>query len=460
MNNQQTLSILDAHYFSDVAAVDDFCRRCSFRDVVNLAEGIAHSIRDSAQPVQQSSAQSGIDKANFLPSSSFRGSSGCELWDCRSRKVHLLARYAALYCDNVIVPVDFEGACQETRDAFHPMTRASIASRLSEIVALRPLIETGIVALVPEKLYFCEAHWQEAVPEHQRILKTAEKLARANVGKFTVSYEPQMVEGHHAGMLNFRGPEDYLEHGQMSRFISPPPSWLPKRLSSGKIQLSRELIRKKRVVVPLFQDIANDALLHAYFGPLFNARYVTDNGGEAEFFQVLNARDRLGMRSAELCARLTHVVPMFQDVPLHAVLKLRRDEPEAFESYRSTLTKIVRDHVRDGKGVSSSEAKDIYLDLLKPELNALETTAKNLRRARMKESVLKVAAASTVVGLAVYGGLPSTQLLDFIKTVGGISVAKDLAEILGALQKNPTAVRNHNLYFMLRVKQAKHSHND
>jgi hypothetical protein len=79
--------------------------------------------------------------------------------------------------------------------------------------------------------------------------------------------------------------------------------------------------------------------------------------------------------------------------------------------------------------------------------------AKNIRRDQLKRGLLKVAAASVVVGLGLYSGILPSQLADLCKTIGGFSVAKDLAETFGAIERNPKEIRNHNLYFLLRLQQ-------
>jgi hypothetical protein len=46
------------------------------------------------------------------------------------------------------------------------------------------------------------------------------------------------------------------------------------------------------------------------------------------------------------------------------------------------------------------------------------------------------------------------HLVDLIKAVGGVNVAKDLADAFNSLESNPPEVRNSNLYFVLRLKQS------
>src|SRR5713101_91390 len=78
-----------------------------FNSSVRLLEllwGDLYSSISSAGDVREMGFDTSIDAYNFLAGSSIRGDSGCFHWRCRLKKARLLARYAALYCDRVIVP--------------------------------------------------------------------------------------------------------------------------------------------------------------------------------------------------------------------------------------------------------------------------------------------------------------------------------------------------------------------
>jgi hypothetical protein len=317
---------------------------------------------------------------------------------------------------------------------------------------LRPLLEAGLAVLVPDELHFCRQHWSEAVPEYQGILGAARNLARANARRFSISYYPPRSPMG-SPSLHYEGPEEYLEHGQIRRVLDSIPKWLPKGKATQPIKLNQRTIKEHDLVLRVFMQIANDALLQGYFGTAFNARYLTDSSGEAEFFKLLYKRDALGLRTATLCAHLSHSVPLMSDIPIDTILKMRRLEPEAFENYKSAITGIVKQYAAKNKPVTGNEAKEIYLDLLKPQLDGLLVQTKNIRRAQLKKGLLKVAATSVVIGVGIYSGILPSQLADLCKAIGGFSVAKDLAETLGAIERNPGEIRNHNLYFLLRLKQ-------
>ena len=58
-----------------------------------------------------------------------------------------------------------------------------------------------------------------------------------------------------------------------------------------------------------------------------------------------------------------------------------------------------------------------------------------------------------MIALGASTGIVPAHLLDLYKAVGGAALGTGLAEIIGSMEKNPTKVRNHNLYFLLRLKQ-------
>jgi hypothetical protein len=446
----QTLSILDTNDLTSAERALRFAMNRDLKEIKGFVDGVRQAMLDEARVRMRSVAS--VDDANYLPGSSFRGDGGCLHWNCRLPKVRRLARYIALYCDSAVIPIrmpDLRERCDHNTEAFDRLHALSV---ILGFIELRPLVEAGLATFVPEELHFCRRHWNEAVPEYERILRAARNLARTNAGRFSISYYPAR-EPIGRPSLHYKGPEEYLEHGEIRRLLDSVPEWLPKAGTTQPVKLSRRAIKEHDLVLQVFMRIANDALLQGYFGTAFNARYVTDSSGEAEFFKLLYRRDALAMRTAALCAHLAHSVPLMSDVPISTILKMRRREPEAFENYRSTITGIVKQYAAEGKSVTENEAKEIYLDLLKPQLDGLLVQARNIRRAQLKKGLLKVAATSAVIGVGIYGGILPSQLADLCKAIGGFSVAKDLAETLGAIERNPGEIRNHNLYFLLRLKQ-------
>ena len=445
----RTLSILDANDLITVEKVQHFAMNRELKELESFTEGMRQAMTDDARlrkPIKVT-----LDQANYLPSSSLRGDSGCVNWKCRLPKIRRLARYVALYCDTAVIPVRFPSVEEKCDHSAEVLNRLHILSVVLGLMELRPVLESGMAVLVPEDIHLCREHWHEAVPQYDDIMAAARSLANKNAKKFSVTYYPQTL--NKPANFEYTGPEEYLEHGTIRTLLDTVPEWLHETASHRPVKLSQQTIRSRGLVLRIFLRMANDALLQEYFGAAFDARYATDAVAEAEFFQTVYESDELAMRTAALCAHLSHTIPLMSDVPIRTIIKIRRSEPEAFENYKSTLTKIIKEYSTGDRPVTSKEAGQIYLDLLKPQLDQLAVQAENIRRDQLKRGLLKVAAASVVVGLGLYSGILPSQLADLCKTIGGFSVAKDLAETFGAIERNPKEIRNHNLYFLLRLKQ-------
>jgi hypothetical protein len=443
------LDILDVNDLTSTQGAQQFAVNKDLKELRSFIEGFRHAMLEDPRSAAELVT---IDQANYLPSSSLRGDSGCAAPPCRLSKVRAMARYVALYCDKAIVPVRFPLFSRKTSHSAEILSRYGLLGTILGIMEMRPLIEAGLITLVPEDLRLCVNHWKEGVPERDRILAAARTLADQNAKRFTLTYYPP-EEPRRLPSIHYKGPEEFLEHGEIRHVLDSAPDWLSGRQSSRPLKLSQSTIKAQNLVFRFFHQIANDAFLQSYFGTAFDARYVTDSRGESDFFQILYKRDELALRTTALCAHLTHSVPLMTDIPIAMILRVRQREPEAFQNYRSAVTGIVKEYAAQGKTVGVAEAKEIYTELLKPQLNALETQAKNVRREQVRKGLLKVAASSVLIGVGIYSGVLPSQLTNLVTAIGGFNVAKDLAESLAAMQRNPAEIRNNNLYFLLRLKQ-------
>jgi hypothetical protein len=323
----KAIAILNENGLRDVKTVENFIHRRSAVDVLSFVEGLRQALIEEARANFPTQGSLPLDQANFLPSSSLRGGSGCIHWNCRIPKIRTLARYVALYCDKAIVPLSLRCAGEDQRSQL--LDRIQLGSSLCALLELKPLVKSGLVLVVPEELQFCKTHLKEAVPDFERILNAADRLAALRANKFKVYFSASKVGATVLPRLDFVGPEEYLDHGSAGVLLRSIPKWIPKQRIGRRTRIELSTVRRHKLLDPIFRRMANDAFLQTYFGTAFNARYVTDLPGEAEFFRTLNADDKLALQTATLCARLAHSIPLLDQVPLETVMKVRRDDPLA-----------------------------------------------------------------------------------------------------------------------------------
>jgi hypothetical protein len=133
-----------------------------------------------------------------------------------------------------------------------------------------------------------------------------------------------------------------------------------------------------------------------------------------------------------LSETLTHEIPLFADVPLATLMRIRHDEQPAFASYRDSLTRILRDHLAKGGDVSVADAREIHSDILRPEINRLKAKADEEKRSRRSRAILKGIVPAALITVGMYGGFLPNQWADILKVVGGFGLARDFAESGGS----------------------------
>lgn len=381
------------------------------------------------------------DPFDFVASASMRGEDGCFRWGCRIEKARILSRYAALYARRVLIPIRLGVSPVDLETEAN--LRYGLAGTILSILEYRPLIENGIVILTAGALCYCKEHLDEAVPSHPKIELASKALFDREFKKFSVS----IARRGNPPEFRVTGPEDYLPHGKM--MYVPPSSF--KEMKRSK---ALPLAVRKAVVKQFFDSIARDVTMQQYFTTSTDATYLTDLRGEARVLELLRKTDDSEAQNAIFAKHLLHSVPLLNEVPIHTVIKLRQEEPEAFLRYRAAIARIIREFSREKEKLTEKEAKSISGDVLQPELARLRIQASAIRRAGVRKAVAKAAASFAAVGLGVYGGLLPSDLAGLLKVAGGVGLLSQIGEAIGLIERNPQEIKNHELYFLLKLQKA------
>lgn len=429
-------------------AVERLTSDLPFKQIVKIRHDLQESLCSDTE-VRRADEDDSLSPFNFIASASFRGDTGCGSWYCHTQKAEILARYAACFCDRVVVPIDFgghhEGSSQKRE-------RYELARGLLGVVEMRPVIDAGVVVPVASMFHYCPNCFPEKVPQVERIIQIRKHLIEALSDKFWMTYE--QGRNRTPGRVRVHGPESYIEHGEVSFEPRLPMAWLPKSHRTAKsIRLTDAQMKESKQVDRIIGKIAMDVSAQQVYSTQFNAAYLTNISGEAQFLKLLQEDDHLAARTATVCAQLTHSIPLFTELPLDRVMKVRKEDREAFDSYRVTLSKIVKENIKTDKQLTQGQAQELYNDVLQPEVANLKQQAKNERKTALKESALSAGVTAGVIALGAYSGFLPTQLTALCTAVGGIKLVTDLAKSVAAIQKNPSKVRNSNLYFLLRLRQ-------
>jgi len=440
--------ILDEAGLSDPATLLERIIALPFRDLQRLLIDISEIL--SPKDVAANEAESSGLGFDFLASSSIRGDSFCRA--CARDKIRTLARYAALYCDRVLLP--FDGLDPAPRDSVG--WRAHVAERLSVVQELRPVLEANIVQLF-RRVHLCAAHQAIHARVTAPIRHRAEKLYREHIKDFEVIYRPK--DKRCGPLIELNGPEEYVEHGRLLTVFSKPPDWAPKRFAQvegreGK-RLSSTTIRRSGFVKRFFDVLAQDLIFHQMVGEQRSVKYLTDLPGEALFLAGGQDADNGRSEIAAVIARLAHGVPLFSELPVRTILRMRQQDTDSFENYRHALRGIVEDYIKPGQVVTDRVATDLYNDVLRPALVKLRVDHATSRKDGRGKTAARIVAPTALITLGVVSGLLPHDVAQLLKMAGISSLVTQAADALISLRRDPPELRNQDLYFLLRLDNAR-----
>jgi len=181
-------------------------------------EGIAADLFDFLE--QQRSGWGEEEVSLMMPfsslaSGSLRGDSGCSRPLCRSAKLGVLGRYAAMYADHVFLPIALS---RPSSGADAEELRARLIRTVFSILELRPLVERDLVRPVLPVLHYCPKCARHEFEKYGAGMEAAKLQASKHLGEFEfacrlVSEKPEIMA------LEMNGPSDYWNTARCSGCI-------------------------------------------------------------------------------------------------------------------------------------------------------------------------------------------------------------------------------------------------
>jgi hypothetical protein len=356
--------------------------------------------------------------------------------------VQLLARYAALYSDTLVLPVDLPCSKISKDDAAFQLVHAVLS-----ILETRPLIEAGIVQLAHPTI--CRQCF-ESDPRILTIRSTAKKIMNSETQRFSGTW----LKWGNEGAVELIGPDDYLDHGHlMVAFSQEQPSWLPVRARRAKrrAKLTSRALQNSGIITHMFERIALDLIWQQIVGMKYNTKYLMGLQGEMQVLSALTEEPERYAKRTALCESLAHEVPMFSELSLATAVRIRREDGDAFVAYRDALNRIMRDHLAAGGGVSAQDARQIFCEFVEPKLRKLRARAEGEKKSRRNKALAKGLIPAVLITLGLFGGLLPAQWSELLKVIGGFGLARELGETLSTLGGDTAEVKSDEFYFLLRV---------
>jgi hypothetical protein len=394
----------------------------------------------------------------LLPNDDIAGgvTATCLSVNCRMSNLDNLARFSAIWADQVYLPPYFGVRRPDDDEEF---ARDWLAGSLEGLLRVRPLLQAGIVRLLPRKFYFCEEHGRRFEDERIRANEVLEKAvaaaAETYVDVIRVNIRASWAPGN--CYVVWEGPEEIFPEGSAG-IVMPRANLSPalrrKIPTDGTTYApSRREVRQSRLIDLVIRRVGEEVLSKHLVCHNFPLKYMTNRDADRVFLAKLSADSDIDRRNALLAQLLTYQMPIIRGVPMTELLRIREAEREAFVSYRDSLSAVFRDYVRDRPSITGRELSDVYQDIVRPQVDRISLKLKTISDKANRKLRNNLVISGCLVGVGLLSREVSVQAGLVVAALGGANVLRELG--LTWLGRNDeTDVKEERFYFLWKVQQS------
>lgn len=382
------------------------------------------------------------------------GAFPCQSLGCRITHATDLSRFAALYADKVLIrhPLELEYTLTVPYDEYD---RKKISDGIAIIYQFEPLIRAGIVDFASAGIHFCTDCYAKYAQKAGVSLDMLENIRdflfnnHANKAKLRFLIENGQPELEIDGL-------EYISHTSAFRFRETPDflaKYRDKAISEPVILRKNSRAHKEtmdKIIRHLFVDpIMEDVVMQAWYSSLYNTNYVTDRDFDFQVLSLVNDQTTNTFNDS-LLQSLSHPLPYIENVELSRIIKLRQEEGESFRVYREAVTNALK----QAKGLSQRETKQLLNDVIRPEVANIELTISNSKKILQDTRRRDFLLLSGFVAMALYSGLLPAQIpTEVIGMLGGAKSGLDLLIKTMDSFKEPASIRDNKFYFLWKTSK-------
>ena len=216
-------------------------------------------------------------------------------------------------------------------------------------------------------------------------------------------------------------------------------------------RLTKDEIIETGIIRNLLYGYARNVVFYTQYQNVLNLRYLTDRTIEKTFLEV-TTEDDFRVYNQVLGNNLAYELPIFQGVSLSTLLEVRQKEHDAFITYRDSIDEIVKKYVSQRVSLSLNDIKEIYADLIRPQLHSLDIKAKTIRNSLLKKAAKNAVITTGVLTFGLCSSILPTGMEPILYALGFYKAVEVIDSIVDAKQ-TPGEIRNNNLYFLWKLSK-------
>ena len=382
----------------------------------------------------------------------------CVAVNCRTEKVRRLAEFAALYSDRVYA---YNFLADHSEEFGHPPRRddGEFRKRVRDDVAvmcsLKPVIDAGLVVPFLPEHHVCTtcAVTRTLGTKSGRVASRVElDLREECLGGMQI--DVRHLHGRY--VLECSGVDAFAEHGRQIFIKSTPFPALDQRprlhrqvLAGQVVRASPSLRRELGVHRRLVRGAMSSVVHHLNVCAEQRSQFLT---GSETHVRVLRKLSEQCDDSVGWSGQIELVVPFVRDVPLGALVKLRKREAEAFVRFRGALNRAVSGAMGSGHR-SRRDLDAVYRDVLHPELARLQGRVREAKRDLILKPLSAAVGVTAAVTVGVYSGLLGGPIADIAQALGLTKVLGDTVTEAVRATDVRKSVRSEEMYFLWRARR-------
>lgn len=399
----------------------------------------------------------------FCASNSLSGAPyECQEQKCRISRVEELSKFSSLFADNVLYHnflADLSPSFGHAPDEDSYDFRYQVVSDIYVLYQLKDLIASGIVQPYTTPDCYCLDCFS-----NKFLGKNASKKVQHATFNFKNKVYQKMevyLTGDEDGFYaSCKADETIFAHGESFFLLDEkitellPPKIIKQAYEEG-VYLNDSQKRKLKLGESISNRLVTEAVYQKSVSKLTGGSILTHSSSEISALKSIENDSSIHNVNSILSEHWNIIIPYAEQIPVSALLKLREREAESFITFRKALDKSVSEAFQLKGRFTEQDARDIYSDLIEPNLAQLELKTKLATRDLIKKPLTVMAGVGAVLGVGAYSGMLTGDLATAAKALGlgkvlydGVTSTIDLSDVT-------KEIRQEDYYYLWKMSKVK-----
>ncbi|MCC7035875.1 MAG: hypothetical protein IT560_01060 [Alphaproteobacteria bacterium] len=437
------------HDFEDIVGrigdtTDDLERFVSSKSVPQIRK-LALSLSKSLPAAKQTT----LPRFSFMANSALSGAGHpCSSIDCRIRKLNELAAFCSLYADHVVVEdpfvdIIFSGSSKYLKEEF--------IFAIQLIKYLSPLIEAKLISFASKMLNICtnclETHYainKSSIEKRERDFNSVLKKKFLRECSVTITKHSKSL-----CVVELSGPEELVNHGQSYIHVTGSDA---KELIKQGGNFPWALTKKEKADLAIYEmsaarmvsDVSSLEMQSKYL----NINILTDNDLQFDLLKQIHTK-QVAANANNFSEAIRHSMPAILNADLNAILKLRKNESEAFSVYRDSLNALLG----SGRKWEKNEVQEAFSDTVLPEVNKINKQVKTWTNGKVRSVGAKALVTAATVTAGFQLGILPTAYAEIIALLGGVEMGAACLDDILSTKKKAAPAQESDFYFLWRLNK-------